>query len=1016
MSISAQLQLYGVPESNVKPLQGATPDLLDYLDLVGLGNEATLLPDYVAESQGQPLLYIVDQRSLSYSHLPQESQYSVLRHTLACRGQRAYLARLLPGELRVIPVESTKDAQWQIYSETSTEALSFFPRLALGHYDGKGDSSQGDFVFEQMFKLLDQVATTLDEYALQPADILSLVGRTLFFRFLCDRQIIKEDNVKAIAPLASSLEDCFETAENATSTCAWLDKTFNGNFLPLSGDSLVEFFRDVANKTHNSIFDHLTAIARAYQAVGGRNYQSRLQFNDWQDFNFAHVPVGLLSQVHEKFAWRWDPYAGSTSVHYTPRNIAWTLVQEVFDGLPEAYKARVLDPASGAGVFMVLAFRQLYKERWNFFGARPDTEAIRDILMNQLVGFDISMAAVKLAALSLYLTAIELDPEPIPPEKLTFRDLHGEVLFCFRDIEEPPEGPVLGSLKPEHSSKFNGRFDLVISNPPWTKLSKTVAPELTQISRHIIERRGAAALASRYHNPNNGPDLPFVWKATEWCKPNGRIGMVLHARILLGQEQPQNIARQTLLTLLEVNGIINCSNLSDSPVWPKMNQPFLLMFASNRVPAENHALYFVTPHYDAKLNSRGEIWIDSKSALPINVTSTFQEPWLWKALTVGTALDVDVIRKIKAVNGKPLAKYWNDDLGLSSSSGYQIADKQLVRQDARPLQVLPNLDSTTLFTFAVDVSKLQLFSEGTACRTRLQEHGDSLQVYRAPLVLIKESPGYDRERGWALLSRDDVAFNESFYGYSAARHKDADLLTQYLHIFVHSAVWIYYALLTSPTLGAERRRINKNDLDECVIVPLDLLSDSQKTSVTNLSSRLLEGDWEVFEEIDNFFAALYGLDALDFEVIRDTLKVSFPYKPSRQRAYHSPSSNEYEEFRQHLESLLAPFFEITNQKIQVAFSQPTDQRRLFAFGDPPLQKAPFGVLLISTTAKVQSLDEALWLKIVQIATQNGATRIFYKTDDGLGVALLSQYRYWTPTRARLVAAEIARYYLDVFEE
>ena len=77
------------------------------------------------------------------------------------------------------------------------------------------------------------------------------------------------------------------------------------------------------------------------------------------------MPVGLLSQVYEAFCWKWEyRSARETSVHYTPRRIAATLVDEAFDGLPDAHEARVLDPACGAGVFLVLAFRRLYRERW----------------------------------------------------------------------------------------------------------------------------------------------------------------------------------------------------------------------------------------------------------------------------------------------------------------------------------------------------------------------------------------------------------------------------------------------------------------------------------------------------------------------------------------------------------------------------------------------------------------------------------------------------------------------------
>jgi type I restriction-modification system DNA methylase subunit len=72
------------------------------------------------------------------------------------------------------------------------------------------------------------------------------------------------------------------------------------------------------------------------------------------------------------------------------------------------HEARVLDPAAGAGVFLITAFRQLVAERWRHDGQRPDTKTLRSILYQQITGFDINEAALRFAALGLYLASIEL--------------------------------------------------------------------------------------------------------------------------------------------------------------------------------------------------------------------------------------------------------------------------------------------------------------------------------------------------------------------------------------------------------------------------------------------------------------------------------------------------------------------------------------------------------------------------------------------------------------------------------
>ena len=97
MNIRAELQAYGISSRSVRSFgASATPDLLDYLDLIGSTDSESMLPEGVAESQGRPLLFFVDESRLSLSAAEQETKLNRLRRNLACRGERAYLARILP--------------------------------------------------------------------------------------------------------------------------------------------------------------------------------------------------------------------------------------------------------------------------------------------------------------------------------------------------------------------------------------------------------------------------------------------------------------------------------------------------------------------------------------------------------------------------------------------------------------------------------------------------------------------------------------------------------------------------------------------------------------------------------------------------------------------------------------------------------------------------------------------------------------------------------------------------------
>ena len=372
-----------------------------------------------------------------------------------------------------------------------------------------------------------------------------------------------------------------------------------------------------------------------------------------------------------------------------------------------------------------------------------------------------------------------------------------------------------------------------------------------------------------------------------------------------------------------------------------------------------------------------------------------------------TTLDLQVIQQIYQANGKPLKAYWEKDLSLVNSNGYKIGENQKQKPDnALFLHVLADLNSTKIFRFLVENKLLNSFTRTTLARPREPE------IYKAPLALILEAPGETRTEGFALLAFNDIAYNESFYGYSAAKHPQGEILVRYLHLFIHCSIWIFYALLINPLIGSERRVIYKSVLDECHFIPLENLTNIQQEHISNLSERLIDTNGQelaIFEEIDTFFGSLYGLDSLDLEVIHDTLEVCLPYKKSRERACDIPTDTEHEIFRQRLELILKPFFTIVGEELEVTLWNPKTTN--------PRNPSPFGMILIGKLGRsIQQPDAIFQQLILKLADDTGASLIFQSVEGGLMVGILNQYRYWTPSQARLLGAEIVRDHLDKFEE
>ena len=442
------------------------PRLLRYVDLV----RGKVLPliDAVVEEQNQPLLYVVSAARLADSS-DNGDTIAELRRRLAMRGEPAWLGVLRPGRLDIYatdlrPADDSKPAS---FDSDQPDAIGVLPRLAQGENLAEPSSLM---LRDVLLGLMSDAGQELKELGLTTDESIALTGRALFFRYLIGRRIIDETHLPDISPVANSLDTCFGSASSLACTNAWLDQTFNGDLLKLPTRNYSQYFEQLFQKYGSRAARPLEAILGLDEPIASGASQRPL---NWGDLDFDHVPVGLLSETYEELMYRFDADTRrDTSVYYTPSHIAEYMVAEAFHGHPDGSRTRVLDPACGAGVFLVAAFRKLAELRFAETGKRPSRSALRGILNDQLVGFDINGHARTLAALALYLTALELDPSPAPVEELTFKKLEDRVLVNVADPGSDPTTiyPMAGSLGQHLPADYRGAFGLVIGNPPWTSL------------------------------------------------------------------------------------------------------------------------------------------------------------------------------------------------------------------------------------------------------------------------------------------------------------------------------------------------------------------------------------------------------------------------------------------------------------------------------------------------------------------------------------------------------------------
>ena len=1009
---------------------------LDYLDLLPKQSNHAPVLTAVAEHQGAALLYLVDASGDVKSDV---ASLAALRRQLANRSDPAWLGVLRPGSLEIFPIgfQETADSQpVKVIDERSTTAPLFFQSLVHGTFEENHRLSGTDYVFNKIFDLLTRMTTefvpTEGERKPETLEVLSMAGRALFFRFLIDRRIVLESERDQICPAASELKDAFSSAEKAAQTSAWLDATFNGDFLPLIDESIpasdrkarkeeyLRFFRRTERQTGERVFVHLDAILRGWRATGD-TVQMEL---DWGDLDFAHIPVGVLSQVYESFSHRADPRtARDTSVHYTPRMIAGLMVEQAFAATKHKSSTRVLDSSCGAGIFLVLAFRRLVREHWIAIEERPKTAVIQSILYNQLRGFDISESALRLAALALYITAIELNASPRPPQALKFpRNLRGEVLYRFgADDDGATTTFPLGSLGSNVSREFDNTFDIVIGNPPWTRLrdnkddldsggdedsKKSPTDELNKvfsaIGRRVLANRGLKDIAAGYQNPDKNPDLPFLWRAMEWAKEGGVIALAMPAR-LFGRTSGKGFeAWRAVLRRVEITGLINGADLRKSAVWRDVDIPFCILFARNRQPSHDHRFYYAAPLKEPELNGRGRFRIDYEAAQPLSVEIVEEHPWILKTLAFGTWLDVELMKALSGIENQTLESCWTawDQRRIQTGEGYNRApglSQKFVEFLAdlpvfeRPTETL--LEATQAKTYGELYGKN---SEGHSSANKPRRK----ELFQPPLVIIPQSPGDDNRRPRAYISDHPVAFSKSYYGYSCAGHPLAETLAGLIFLLAHSTLFDYFCLMTSRRSGFDRQTFNKEEFDALPFPNIASLSASDVAAIRSLTQRLQKNAAEPRVDLNKLIFRLYGLNPDAVQVAEDTLFSASSYRKAGKAALERTTAKTRKPFLDTLRKELEPYFDVCGENAAVkdgAF-QPDDWREPWFF----LSVAREGIPI--------TINPALMRKAMEAANQRGCSRIIVHAPGkrGLLIGLLNQRRWWTITRARLCAQYIIR--------
>ena len=700
----------------------------------------------------------------------------------------------------------------------------------------------------------------------------ALLGRAIFVKYLEDRHILRPFHFQAHGD-GHSFVDVLNDISSTYNFFDWLRTTFNGDLFPVRQEE-----RDTVLEIH---LDILRLFLAGHDMSGYPTPQARL----WP-YSFETIPIELISSIYEMFAHATNREAAeTTSIHYTRFNLVELVLGLAMRGLP--HTAKVLDPACGSGVFLVEAFRRLARLKGKYLGRTLTRGELQELLVSQIFGIDIDRQAVYVAAFSLYLALLELDPDPQPPDALRLPRL----LESGNSNDGGNNLYIQDFFNPE--SEFNRRppfsdqgFDLIVGNPPWTALT-VIPPTDTDIAP---PRQWGIEFCQNNEVPDNKPDQAFAWRAREFCGTDTKVALVIGSRLFF-QRSPK--AERWRKKFFEANQLIHVVNLTDFRNehllfgrGSSTSQPASVITFCPRPPDSHTTVLHVAPKWYPGIRQRDELVINSVDIQGIPQALFQEHRFLWKTAFRGTPRDFRFLQRLHSFPTlESVLLQAEVRKGLDRSYGLTFGSNPT--KDASHLNGLPYLSAGvprrsggTAYRYAIDVDDLPLFSRPCIAEKSIRRS--------LPLPVLILHRGLREHRACAALAESlhgqDQIVLQGYYGISLARAPED--LGYRLNAILNSELATYLMFFLSSLLGWERPAIEIRDWLQLPLPPTILQSDADGawSAVLDrekwLRARRKHGlnsteDGEVQRvkrELDDHISRLYELSDQEKVLMADTLR------------------------------------------------------------------------------------------------------------------------------------------------
>ena len=795
-------------------------------------------------------------------------------------------------------------------------------------------SKLGQFLREQM-KLLPEVAH-------------ALIGKYVYIRYLRDRAILsnqwfQQHNIDIDAVLGRNA-----TVDDLRHLCTILDKRFNGNIFPLDFDG--------NNAPKDEHVKYVASIFKGDELLPGGGRQLSLSYLDFQVYDFAYIPIELLSSIYEQFLHA-EGKGKKVGAYYTPEYLADYLISEMSSIKPLQEGMTVLDPACGSGIFLVLIYERLIEMRLAQSQVRANTLPLSELLklLEHIYGIELKHDACYITEFSLILMLLNYVDvsEFLHAEHFKLPSLHNTHIFQC-DFFDNSSFTWTQSMM----------FDWIIGNPPWIEADKT---------EESLAATWINTQSKQKPVDNNSVAEAFSWRVLDLLAPTGYVGLILPAALLYNLEAKKY--RQSFFGQCEVRRMTNFSNLRGELFEGRASAPSVTIIyhqalaEQEKLPIEHYGPFAI----NQITKGGGKLWTITVNEHEYQTVSPYEaangDTATWKFALWGTHRDKRAIARLRKFFPQTLGQLCEDKKqhGWHLHEGSQLRNstiKQNENLEYRPELVgKKRLDTDTLNNsgklFSIPDNALEDIPQ-EECFIRVQGGSKGLLVSDPPHIIMSDAWKY------SIYSKKYFVIKPRQIGLSAP-HTDANQLRA-LSVFLSSNLVKYYLFFQAPRWGIERDVITLNTVKS---IPVPAFTLEQVEQLVTLQEDLVSLELEqgaknaqayLDQQIIRILHMPESLMTLITEFLELRLKlVGGGTREAIQKAQQRPDQEDLQKYAEQITHDLDGFFDAGKMHHRITIEHTSD--------------------LICCTVEFVKSDHAFVPVVKGVSSQNG--QVFAKLQQGL---------------------------------